>query len=157
MELFHASKRIFSIGEVVPSGNISTFYPVASNEMDGRKPNDAPSRRTALFCADSEEFAVYFLKMEKVPEDEINLYKVKVNTFHRAPFSITHVVEQKLNSGESVEALIEEYWNPNKEWNYYEYLVPEFEVIEILQKPALNEIILVHRSTQDHALAKSIS
>jgi hypothetical protein len=157
MELFHASRKNFKIGQIIPSGNSSTFYPLASSAMDASKPNGAPARKTALYCADSEEFAVYFLKMEKVPEDEINLYKVKVNTFHRAPFSITHVVEKKLNNGDSVDALINEYWNSNKDWNYYEYLVPDFEVIELLEKPALNEMILVHKGGQDHDLAKSIS
>lgn len=157
MELFHASRKIFKTGEIITGGNISTFYPAASNAIDARKPNNAPARRTALYCADSAEFAVYFLKMEKVPENEINLYKVNVNTFHRAPFSITHVVDKKLNTGDGVNALVEEYWKPEKDWNYYEYLVPEFKIVAILVKPKLNETILVHRSGQDHDLAKSIS
>ena len=157
MELFHASVDELKVGDVIKSSRSSSFYPAASTEMDLHKPLGAPSRTRALYCADSDQFAVYFLMMENVLKEDIKLYKVKVKSFHKAPFAITHVIEGKLNKSEDVSNLIKEYWFPSKNWHFYEYLTMEFEVIAIIDLPWVDQIVISHQGGLDNAMAKTIS
>jgi len=144
MDLYHASKSKFSVGDIIKGNNTSNFYLIATTAMDSQKPDGLPARKTALYCTDSPEFAVYYLRMQEVDINQINLYRVHVSAHHKAPFSITHVLENKIKANIDVTELINEYWSPSKDWNYYEYLTEEFEVKEIIDKPKLNEILISH-------------
>jgi len=50
--------------------------------------------------------------------------------FHRAPFRIIHELQNRLDSSRAVERLVEEYWSPTKDWNFFEYFGPSFSVLE---------------------------
>lgn len=157
MELFHASKDLLSVGQVIKSNRANSFYVSASQQIDAKKPSQAPSRLQALYCSDQKEFAVFFLTYQGVTVDQINLYSVSVTGYHKAPFAITHQVESRLNKGVAVDQLVDEYWYPKRNWNYFEYLTLEFEVRDIISTPTLNEIALRTRYDRDFDLACQIS
>ncbi len=158
MELFHASKISYQIGDIVnASATPSYYYPNATNLMDSMRPSGFPARSSARYSSDSEELCVYYLITQGVPESEIKLYRVRVNDYCKSPFAITHVVEKRIAQNIPVNNLIYEYWNPTKQWKNYEYLSTTFEILEILCVRSPNSIILCHTTGQDNTLANSIS
>ena len=127
-----------------------------SNAIDSGKPENAPSRRTALYCADSIDLCVYFLTKQSVDLEDIRLYEVQVEDHRKAPFCVTHIVHRRLENGENVDGLIQEYWHPTRDWNYFEYLTMKFKVTAKLDLPDINTIILAHRYSEDRDRALAI-
>ena len=157
MELYHASRKEMDVGDYIVSSYTSDFYPEASEEMDSERPCGKPSRAEALYCSDIDEFAVFYLMLQEVPKDKIKLYKVEVNDFHKAPFSITNVINRRIETDQPRDLLIKEYWNPRKNWTYYEFLTLEFTIIEKLEIPFVDEIAIRSRYGRDSDQAQQIS
>lgn len=157
MELYHASIKVFSIGDEIKSGAASSFYEEATDAMDSSRPENAPARKTALFSADSAEFALYFMLKQRICKSEINLYRVKVKDPWKTVFSITHVIHRRIEQRKNISSLVSEYWSPTKDWQFFEYLSPSFMVIDKMDHPVINTIAMKFKSLQDHDLADSIS
>lgn len=157
MEYYHASKTVFSIGEEIISGAISPFYPEASDALDSHRPKNAPARKTALYSADSLEFAFHFLIKQNVCKSAINLYKVKAKDPWQAVFSIPHAVQKRIVEGQNIDTLIAEYWEPTEKWNFYEYLSTSFVVIEQLKHPDIFYFEMSMKGLSDHELIDKVS
>ncbi len=156
MELYHASRKVFSIGDEIKSGAVSSFYEEATDAMDAGRPENAPARRTALYSADSAEFAFYFMLKQGVCKSEINLYRVKVKDPWKAAFSITHVIHRRIEQRKNINSLVSEYWSPTKDWQFYEYLSTSFIVIDKMDHLVIDTVAMMFKSLQDHDLADSI-
>lgn len=156
MEYYHASRTIFSIGEEVISGELSPYYPKASEVLDSCRPKDAPARKTSLYTSDSIEFAFYFLKKQRVCLNDINLYKVDVKDPWRAVFSIPHSIETRIAEGGDVDTLIAEYWSPTQDWNFFEYLSRSFIVTEKLPHPEISDPEMLFMAMSDSDLIDKI-
>jgi hypothetical protein len=157
MEFYHASKRALPIGEEIRSELVSVYYEEATKALDVNRPQNAPARKTALYSADSLEFALYFLIKQKVCKSAIKLYKVKVEHPWRAVFSIPHVVQRRIEEGKNVFTLIKEYWEPTKNWEFYEYLSTSFVVIEEMDHPVIFDFEMQMKGLHDHELADQFS
>jgi hypothetical protein len=156
VEYYHASRKKFSIGEEVISGELSPYYPNASDVLDSCRPKDAPARKTSLYTSDSIEFAFYFLKKERVCLNNINLYKVDVKDPWRAVFSIPHAIETRIAEGREVNTLIAEYWSPTQDWNFFEYLSRSFIVSEKLPHPEISDPEMLFLAMSDSNLIDTI-
>lgn len=157
MDLYHATTQEFNDGDIITSNTSSAFYVNATTEMDLRRPPNAPARKTALYCADSPEFACYFLLKQQVDIKDINIYKVKADDSWRAVFSLTHAIEKKINNSSDIKNQVSEYWSPSKKWNFYEYLTPSFEILNKVNSPRINNTIMYIKYDDDFHLAASIS
>jgi len=157
MELYHASTKVFCIGDEIKSAAVSSFYEEATDAMDSGRPVNAPARKTALYSADSAEFALYFMLKQRVCRSEINLYRVEVKDPWKAVFSITHVIHRRIKQRRKISSLISEYWSPTKDWQFYEYLSPSFMVIDKMDHPVIDMIGMGFKSRKDYDLADSIS
>lgn len=157
MEYYHASRSVFSIGEEIFSGSVSSYYPEAADALDSKRPKNAPARKTALYSADSLEFAFHFLIKENVCKSAINLYKVKVKDPWQAVFSIPHAIQMRIIEGQDIVKLIAEYWEPTENWNFYEYLSTSFVVIEQLKHPDIFEFEMSMKGLGDHKLFDKFS
>lgn len=157
MILFHASREELTEGAEIISAASSCSYELASIEIDKNRPDTATARKEALYSADTPEFAFYFMMMQKVSADDIKLYRVEAKVIWKAVFSITSAVNKRLQNGKAIESLVDEYWNPTKNWNFYEYLSPSFTVIEKIKNPKHKEYIMQDKYNRDYDLASSIS
>jgi hypothetical protein len=57
-------------------------------------------------------------------------YEVEADGFHRAPFRLNFEIDRRFQAGQSVDALVAEYWMPTKDWFFYEYFGPSFRVVQ---------------------------
>jgi hypothetical protein len=157
MELYHASRATHSVGDALKGGRPTIFYPDATDAIDSVRVCGSLRRKEALYCADSAEFAVYFLMTQSTSDSlGIHLYKVAVQETHKAPFAITHAVHKRLGKGLGVESLIKEYWNPREDWKHFEYLTMAFEVVEKMAIPSIPAIAYSHTYGLDQDLAAKI-
>jgi len=159
MELYHASNKVFSIGDKITPEGVSSFYEKATDTMDSGRPKSAPARKTALYSADSLDFAFYFMLKQGICEKEINLYKVEVKDPWKAAFSITHIIHRRLEQGKNTNSLVREYWSPTKDWQFYEYLSISFVVIDEMEHIPANMMWrteMQFKALRDYDLAESI-
>lgn len=157
MEFYHASRKELPIGEEMRSGVVSLYYEEATEALDSNRPEGAPSRKTALYSADSLEFALYFLIKQNVCKRAINLYKVKIKDPWKSVFSIPHIVQRRIEEGKNIVTLIKEYWEPTKNWQFYEYLSTSFVVIEQMNYPVIFDFEMKMKGLRDHELADQFS
>ena len=153
MEFYHASKDVLPIGKELKSKSILRYYEEATVVLDSKRPKGAPAKKTSLFSSDSLEFALYFLLKQNIHKKAIKLYKVELKNQWKAVFSITHIIQRRLEKGKNIDLLIKEYWEPTRNWKFYEYLSPSFIVIEQMNHPILDEIEMKFKSMHDHNLA----
>ena len=58
--------------------------------------------------------------------------------YHKAPFRLIRELDVRLESREPIQAVVEEYWNPHRNWVFWEYFGPIFTVVE--EMPPIGEI-----------------
>ena len=89
-----------------------------------------PLRVNGVFAAESIVAATAYLRAEKVPIEEINVYEVTMSGSHRGPFAVISRIELRFSAGEPYQALVDEYWKPSLDWMFWEHFGPEFTVIQ---------------------------
>jgi len=141
IKLFHATTSRFADGQVLTQPKRNTYYPEAVDLLEASRPDGAPSR-TACFCAsESAEFAVLHAQAQQriagatpVP---INLYAVEVPDGYRAPLVlIAHIAEGR-QSGLDVTAMVEEYWEPKREWRFFEVFGAQMRILTSVKEAEL--------------------
>lgn len=142
MRLFHASQNNYSPGQQIVATSQSTFYPLAVPALDQAKPSGLPSRDICLCATDDLAFAYLFAIKQKWPSDQIRLYEVTMDKFHRAPMAVIHAVQRRLEASKDASALLSEYWSPKREWYYFECIGPEMEIVGSVGTPDINEIVM---------------
>jgi len=136
--LFHATRDILQVGEVVTADRETLFYPDAVAALDQARPTDAQSRSTCLFAAESPIACCEFMRAQGV--GDFRIYKVKMPKFSNGPFCIIHQISARIQDGRPYDALISEYWTGDRDWNFLEYFGPQFSVLElILDRPSFIE------------------
>ena len=154
MRLYHASETPMEPGYHLVASRPSNYYPTATKVMDTARPPGRPPRRTSIYCADSAEFALYFRTCQGgARASSLHIYEVEVKAFHKAPFALTHVICERIRAGQNPSSLITEYWNPNSNWHFYEYLTDRLKIVREIDHSDLNQIVLSHRATDDHERA----
>lgn len=106
MPLFLASRHIYPIGQRVDATSQSPFYPLALPALEQVKPLGLPSRDICLCATDDLAFAYLFAIKQQWPRDDIKLYEVQMDDFHRAPMAIVHAVQRRLECAKDVSALL---------------------------------------------------
>jgi hypothetical protein len=131
LDLFHATRRVFYAGEVVVADTQTHYYPEVLAMLEQHRPNCYPSRSICVFAADSAAASTKFLLSEPgVKADDIRVYRVHMNHYHRAPFRVIHELNKRIKSAGAVNQLIDEYWQPKQDWVFWEYFCGSFSVIE---------------------------
>ncbi|WP_072055727.1 hypothetical protein [Aliivibrio fischeri] len=157
MTYYHATKVVFIEKQKVSSSRKNAIYEDASSEMDKTKPANSIGREYALYVTDDPDFAVYYLMKEGVPLSDIMLYEVTPQTPYKSPFAVTNQVHVRLNSNRCVSNLVNEYWNPSKNWSFYEYLTGSFDVVKQIELPNIDEGFLSLMYNSDVIIAEGIS
>lgn|SRR5574337_556406 len=130
LPLFHATLREFSAGEIVSATSQGGFYPEVIALLESRRPINLPSRSTCVFASDKAVASTRFLLGQGAKLEDVKLYRVEMNLHHRAPFRVIHELDKRVKASGAVDALVSEYWNPQREWAFWEYFGPSLKVIE---------------------------
>jgi hypothetical protein len=129
IQLFHAALRELPAGQVVTAVAPVTYYPEVVSLLEGQRPAGLPSRSVCVFASDSPVAVTRFLLGQSVRLEDINLYEVTMDVYHEAPFRLIHELSKRIKTKSPVQKLIDEYWQPQKQWVFLEYFGPSFTVI----------------------------
>lgn len=135
MKLYHSSFKQHSPQTVICAKGENNLYPVAIEKIEAQCPEGKPSRAKAVFAANSPVWAYLFAEAQ-YQESLIFLYEVKMTISCRAPMCIVHEINKRIQSENDYQDLVNEYWNPKMEWNFYEYFGPELHIIKPTELPS---------------------
>lgn len=143
MNLFHVSTVVLSCGESPLLSGAKSIPPVEA-VVDSLRPVDRPSRLRAWFaCKSTADCAAYFeaqrssgLNREIFHGKTPHYYSVRMPAPTKLPMALIGRAERELESGGlSIEAIVHAYWNPDDEWNFWEYLDERMEVLGEVDDP----------------------
>lgn len=139
--LFHATRQKFSTGQVIPATTVTSYYPDVIALLEQHRPHNFPSRSICVFAAENSAASLKFLMSQNAHNaEEIRLYQVQMDIYHRAPFRVIHELHNRIKSSESTDKLVTEYWQPKHTWAFWEYFGPSFKVVEEIAHPNLVDI-----------------
>jgi hypothetical protein len=143
MNLFHVSTLILQSGESPFLAGTKSISPVEAI-VDSLRPANRPSRLRAWFaCESTADCAAYFEAQQssgwnrdsfdgKTP----HYYSVRMPAPTKLPMALIGRAERELNAGGGlIEAIVHAYWNPDNEWNFWEYLDERIEVLAEVDGP----------------------
>ncbi len=138
LELYHITCKAYPIGKVPPLEGESLHHLTTQTDvkawindfLDLYRSNEVPSRKKTFFACDS----IMNCKALKSTVAKANctprIYKVKMKSPSKLPLAlVNHLFVLGQGHTKNIE-LANEYWNPTKNWNFYEYLSEEMEIIE---------------------------
>lgn len=157
MTLYHASRNKFEPGDILDEAKRTPSEETqwVDQLFDDRKPDDLPSRQSARFAFRELPFCAIFLEARNQGGD-IFYYEVEVDTAHAAPVVLVDCAQRHGNENVP-ELLVEEYWDPQKDWHCYEYLAKEMKIIDVVEGP--NQVLKAgakHKLQMDRDKAKGI-
>ncbi len=50
--------------------------------------------------------------------------------YHKAPFRLVRELDARLEARKPIQAVVGEYWDPHRDWVFWEYFGPTFTVVE---------------------------
>ncbi|WP_338574764.1 hypothetical protein VRB37_09575 [Erwinia billingiae] len=57
---------------------------------------------------------------------------------HPHPFAVVHQIDIIIQNDKDFSVLVSEYWNPQQDWFFFEYLVPEIKILEVIPLESLD-------------------
>ncbi|MEJ2790995.1 MULTISPECIES: hypothetical protein [unclassified Pseudoxanthomonas] len=128
--LFHATFANLVLGTTLRAVGRTTFYPEVVDLLEASRPAKRPSRAVCMFAAESPEAAYRFLMSQRSEENQsINVYQVEMGDYHKAPFRVIHEISKRMTASSPTTSLVDEYWSPSKNWTFWEFFGPEFDVV----------------------------
>lgn len=128
MKLYHATELEFREGQTITASFTAKSYPDAIAQVQAKIAPQGISRKVALFCADSAEWAAVFADKQNM--ESPNIYEVKMDAFAHGPFALIFRIHRTLCRSLPVDHLVEEYLNPSKNWKFMEYYGPSCQVVK---------------------------
>ena len=104
-----------------------------------RPGSQACSRENAVYAADAPENAARFLTGQHFNSPEtppVYCYEVAATAVSKAPMAVIRLIELSRENPELLEQLNKEYWEPKREWKFWEYFAPSMTVISEMPWPS---------------------
>lgn len=145
IELFHVSCAKYEPGTKLTVTE-RTPYSIRQKDLDHdwvdaclnkHKPEKAPLRDFTFYACDFIGNCHAFFKRTKC-NNEIGkpfYYKVKMLNPVKAPMCLTDLILKSGKASEKIPKICNEYWSPQLDWQFYEYLSNEMEIVEVLNEP----------------------
>jgi hypothetical protein len=132
MKFFHASRNVYSPGDTiyVPPGAESFAYG-RSLELGMRWREEALERargdrgfprRTAVYAANTAVNAARFLISQAGDGGQVWVYEVAISATTPSPMALIGYMDAHGAGFSSLDACVEEYWAPTKQWNFLEFV-----------------------------------
>jgi hypothetical protein len=143
IELFHVSLIKYDNDTVLKlTGNDETHYykrkrEIGDNWVDDTlntyRPLKAPFRQQTFYAFDAIENCIAFATTNNLRNPYY--YKVKMQSPTKAPMCLTDLILKSKGDLEKIKKIVQEYWNPQNDWKFNEYLSIEMSIIESIQEP----------------------
>lgn len=148
MELYHISTKIYSKGELLTSDSFkqTEYYSNSilrgknwiDDFLDSQRPKGYPARKSSLYAFDCIANCSAFINVSFKGLKAI-IYKVKMLTPMAFPMCLTDALIK--DSLEHNIKIADEYWKPQKDWKFLEYLSNQMEILEVLDDPSFEDKI----------------
>jgi hypothetical protein len=139
IELYHISCIEYPIGVVAPIEDLSFYHTSTLTDsrswindfLDDHSPEDFPSRKKSFYACDTIANCKALKSTICNDVDCIpRIYKVRLSNPKKVPMAlVTHLFKLGEDNASNIN-IVNEYWTPTEEWNFYEYLSEEMEIIE---------------------------
>ncbi|MDR1201382.1 MAG: hypothetical protein LBL58_07115 [Tannerellaceae bacterium] len=140
MELFHTTKCVYNIGDIIKIANFTgdyCNYHINSNNswindfLDETKPAEEPPRRKCIYSFSLLRHCAAYIG-QREDATEYNFYKIEINAQAAHPMCLTDVIRKAPNTGLRTK-LRSEYWHPTKKWRFKEFLGTEMVILEKIE------------------------
>jgi len=140
-EFFHARTQFIEIGAVLncTTRPIKPEKQWIENEFERFRDGRSISRLTAFFATATVADCLYYHNIQ-TDYALAFLYKVKMSSPNRHPMALIGKAEKHQGNSECLKAIVEEYWQPTKNWQFWEFLDASMEIIEGVEPPS-NEMV----------------
>lgn len=161
MELYHASSKQYSIGDIIDAETfVQTLYYTNTNHkwvdelLDEYRPAEYPSRKKTLYAFKKMQHCLAFVN--KNLTEQHFFYKVEMEKAIPCPMYLTDGLKSfdKTKHGE----IAKEYWNSTHDWKYLEYLCQKMVILEqvILPSNNIEKIALSSSGLEDYVSDKEL-
>lgn len=141
---FHATVNNHNPNAVISvlPGTVSNAYTHAvaqgkqwvENELEALRSGRATDRQFAVYASDTPENAALFAVAQN-PSATVHVYEVTTDIINPSPMAIVGYIGTKSSAFAQLPAAINEYWNPQMNWNFFEYPANQLTVIQQVQFP----------------------
>jgi len=137
--LYHASTSVYAAGvtlcgraRVVPDANVWI-----EEEFERSGGGRSSSRLDAFFAGADGADCVKFLVAQRGYDNEpIHLYRVVMPASARHPMALIDAARRNRGRPDALRKIVEEYWQPTRDWRFWEYLGQSMRVVEKLDLPS---------------------
>ena len=147
---FHATRQNYGIGQAIHANAVvNRIVDWLEEWFENQRPPGAPSRNSALFAFDSPRNAWRFSHAEifspqlRLQQGNRNwrIFEVFLTNPLKAVTPIVDFLRRQGNQFPHIENAIQEYWNPQQTWHFFEYLSDEMQIIrEIVDRPNTQQL-----------------
>jgi hypothetical protein len=174
MEYFHASTIDYLPDQKlsIPSNQNTFYFQRNINRglgwlerlLEEQRPEVASPRARSLFAFDSIANAGGFIQAENIrrilqpvqPMQHWRIYQVSLRNPHRASMPILDFLSARNADFIHIGNAIQEYWNPQQNWRFFEYLSQKMEIIREVGMPGSQQLAgAVENWREDIRLAES--
>lgn len=141
MRLYHASTNHYAKGEVVgPFGQtrffenkiVPTGHQSVESLLEQARPETKFSRLNAVYAFAEPGQCISYLRGEGAAQ--FFLYEVAMDSATISPMVLVDFIRRHESSAQVTEALIKEYWYPEREWRLTEYLAGSLQIVAEVDK-----------------------
>ena len=109
---------------------------LVEDALESYRPRGSHRRLQVWYACGSPAEALHYLEAENYARaHEIKLYRIEMVAPSRHPMCLVDAVKKSLASREIIKSLVDEYWTPKLDWNYWEYISPQMRIIEQVVRP----------------------
>lgn len=146
IEFYHVTERIYCAGESL-NMNEETYYFIEQGRrgnqwidlfLNGLKPENAPERQYSFFAFDNLDNCKAFWENEK-RNGFPKYYKVSMQNAIKAPMCLVQLILREGRESNRIETIAREYWNPQHEWKFLEFLSNEMTIIQLHKSPSITD------------------
>jgi len=167
IEGYHVSRYEYVPGQRVrlDAGQVTHFHDsleaagniVGEDCLNAHRPAGWPCRYTCLYAVRTlSDCSLYGSSQHK--DEKVHYYRVRMDKAVRVPMVLVDQIRKQVNpTAAQIEQMAREYWQPSKEWSYWEYLTDEIEIVEKVEPLSMDDFAVIgaHGSyIDDNELAK---
>jgi len=156
-KLYHASLALHANGTVLlgKARSILDANAWIEDEFERGRVGRSVSRIQAMFATGDPTDSIKYLKVQQnFGNEPIYLYRVEMPSPHRHPMALVDVVKRNQAEPDRLKDIVEKYWLPSQDWQFWEYLDCSMTIIETLSEPDFTMVAGAgQRYLADHVLA----
>jgi hypothetical protein len=167
VEGYHVSRYEYAPGQRVrlDPGQVTHFHDVlgaagniaGEERLNAHRPARWPCRYTCLYAFGTlADCSLYGGSQHK--DEKVHYYRVRMDNAVRVPMVLVDQIRKQVDpTAAQTEQMAREYWQPSREWAYWEYLTDEIEIVEQVEPLGMGDFEVIGAQgsyIDDNELAK---